>query len=229
MSGDGALQVLVVCAANQCRSRAAEVLLGGALADVAGVAISSAGVLVEAPLPMCAKAERFVMHHGSDPAGVSRRPARMASPHLLADADLILVADRSVRAGVVALDPTARPKTFSLRGAGAAAQYVIDHDLVTRARKAHAAGERSVAEMVDGEEVVVCLALGSGTSEATAWLRAELEVAQGHAAPRGGHDIADAHTSLRARHSQTLTEVLDATRSLSQLLRTLHESATTLT
>lgn len=224
MSGDGALCVLIVCAANQCRSRAAEVLLGSALDDVPDIVVSSAGVKVDAPLPMCTKAEKFVSNHGCDPSDAAQRPARTLSPTLLADADVILVADKLVRAHVVALDPSSRAKTFSLRGAGTAARYINDHSLVTRAREAHGAGRRSVAEVVDGEEIVACLALGAGTAHAASWLRAELEVAQGHAAPRGGHDIADAHTSLHARHSQTLTEVFDATRPLVQLLRSLAES-----
>ncbi len=221
MAGDETLRVLIVCAANQCRSRAAEIVLATALANEPSIGVSSAGVDVQMPMPLCPKAEKFLLQNGFDVSGFADRPARPLTPEALATADLVLVADKSVRAAVVAMAPNSRTKTFSLRGAGSAAQYINTNDLIARARTAHQAGQTEVVEQIDGEPVTVCEALGDGTEVAVRWLRTELEAAQGHAAPKGGHDILDAHVVMSARHSKALTDVLEAASPLTALLRNL--------
>ena len=222
MAGDETLRVLILCAANQCRSRTAEILLATALANEPNIFVSSAGVDVQAPMPLCPKAEKFLRENGSDPRGFAERPARPLTPEALAMADLVLVADKSVRAAVVAMAPNSRTKTFSLRGAGSAAQYINSNDLVSRASVARSLGLAQVVELIDEESVTVCEALGDGDEAAAHWLRTELEAAQGHAAPMGGHDILDAHVVMSTRHSKALSEVLEAAGPLAVLLRGLN-------
>jgi protein-tyrosine-phosphatase len=185
--------------------------------------VSSAGVQVEAPLPMCSSAARFLIRRGVDPAEAINRPAVAIDAQMLADSDLVLVADKHVRATVAAMDPGSRMKVFSLRGAGLAARHINTNNLVARARVARARGADSATDLIDGEETLVCLALGDGTRPAATWLRAEIEAAQGHATPDGGHDIEDAHTALRTRHPQVLRDVAAATEPLSYLLRSLSQ------
>lgn len=221
MADANVLHVLVICAANQCRSRAAEILLSEALANQAGVRISSAGVAVEQPTAICPQAEKFLLQHGCDPRGYAERPSKALTPELLDTAHLVLAADKAVRAAVVAMALNSRTKTFSLRGAGSAASYINANDLVSRARVAHSLGLAKVVELIDEEAVIVCEALGDDPGTATRWLCSELEAAQGHAAPIGGHDIPDAHQVPQARHTKTLEEVLAAVQPLAGLLRSL--------
>ena len=227
MADASVLHVLVICAANQCRSRAAEILLSEALPNQPGVRISSAGVAVEQATPMCSQAEKFLLHHGVDPRGYAERPSQALTPEMLETAHLVLVADKVVRAAVVAMAHDSRTKTFSLRGAGSAASYINANDLVSRARVAHSLGLAQVVELIDEESVTVCEALGDDPGKAIRWLCSELEAAQGHAAPLGGHDIPDAHLVLQARHSKTLEEVLASVQPLAQLLRGLTARAQT--
>ena len=226
--GEEMLTVLVVCAANQCRSRVAETLLHHALVGHENLDIRSAGVDVRAPMPMCPTAQTFVQQRGLLDARYAAIPARQATAALLTDCDLVLVADAKVRAGITALAPNVRRNTFTMAGAGAAALYVTKQRLLERAIDAHAAGLRSVIETVDGEDVVLAGALDPGDAGAPArWLRAELEAAQGLVARDGGWDIADAHASAKDIHSRTLQDVASAMDAFATLLASLANATDT--
>lgn len=106
-------QVLVVCTANVCRSRAAQELLRDALAD-AGVpaTVTSAGVRAAAGAPACATMVRLLRERGLrlDEA----EGARQVSSELLEGQDLVLVPERSHRAALARLLPAGRARTFTL-------------------------------------------------------------------------------------------------------------------
>lgn len=219
MRGNEVLNVLVVCAANQCRSRAAEALLRDALKHHSAITIRSAGVDVRAPLPMCSVAEKYVQRLGIDITAYAKVPAQAATPELLAQADLILVADAQVRAGITSLDATARRRTFTMPGAAAAAQVLIGQSLVQRALAAHRSGYSEITELVDGEPHVVAGALQPQNARATAaWLPIEIEAAQGVATHAGTWDIPDAHGAPRDIHAQTLSDTERAMQPIAALL-----------
>lgn len=211
------MQVLVVCAANQCRSRVAEALLQHTLGDLPDVYIASAGTHVEASMPMCHEAAEFVTRTGVR-VDTGRRGVP-ASPELLQQADLILTADAQVRAAVVALDPGTRTRLFALRSAGLAADHLLTQGLVPLARAAHAAGLPRATDEVDGEAVVRVTALGP--TDGVRWIQEELAAALGFTHAVDGTDIDDAHQGHRSQHARTLTDVQRATQPLAALLRTV--------
>lgn len=223
MTDGESMHVLVVCAANQCRSRAAEAILRLHLADLPELRITSAGTHVLETMPMCDEASNFVLALGAAPA--LDVPSRELTVDALQTADLVLTSDVQVRSDVVALSPDARSNTFTLTQAGAGAAHLLTHDLVRRAREAHAAGLPHVVER-DGEEtIIVAGALRTGLPDAAQWLAEELAAARGVAPPDRGLDIPDAHTEWRTPHRRTLEAVLTATNALARLLQELRRPA----
>ena len=222
MHRDNRLTVLVVCAANQCRSCAGHALLATALADLPDVRVMSAGTHADGVQPVCPRAAEF-LGGLAVPVDLERTSVELTAG-LLAEADLVLVADGQVRADAVALDPAARPKVLLLRGAGRAAEFLLANDRVGIARAAHAAGLDRAVDITDGEEDVLTSALAPGLQAAAAWLREELAIAQAYAASDAHDDIADAHGSWRNRHPRTLEDVRVACEPLARLIRALAAS-----
>lgn len=117
--------LLVVCAANVCRSPLAELLLREALTDRADVRVESAGVHARASMGIC----ELVADRGSAggeggkawAAAARSHRSRPITPELLQMASLVLVADRQVSAEVVRASPEVRDRVFMLRDA---AQHV---------------------------------------------------------------------------------------------------------
>lgn len=109
------LTILVVCAANVCRSPLAATMLQrwASQKGLDGlVTVSSAGVLAEVAAPMCPQAGHWAR---VDPGAHGSRPLTAA---LVADADLILAAEREHRAAVARLDVRSGSRLFTLRQAG---------------------------------------------------------------------------------------------------------------
>lgn len=108
--------ILVVCAANVCRSPLGELLLRSELQALGGVRVESAGTRVRGEVPIC---DEVAAHRsGTDwQAGVRDHCARPVTAQLLASAALVLAADSEVRADVVTLNPVMRKRTFTLREA----------------------------------------------------------------------------------------------------------------
>lgn len=108
--------VLVVCAANVCRSPLAELILRRGLAGRADIRIESAGTRVRAAAEIC----ELVSTSGDEEtwrSAASSHRSRAVTPELLNDAALILVADREVRSEVVRSVPEVRDRVFTLRDA----------------------------------------------------------------------------------------------------------------
>jgi protein-tyrosine phosphatase len=125
MSGVAATpKLLFVCHANLCRSPMAE-----RLARVLGagrVEVTSAGTHARPGLPMHEFAESTLYELGADPTGFTSRPV---DPAMVAEADLVLTADRRQRSICADLVPAAVRRTFTIRQFGRLAAAVLDAGL----------------------------------------------------------------------------------------------------
>ena len=116
--------IVVVCAANVCRSQAARAILGDRLAARrldAEILVASAGVSTAADAPSCLEMVRIGAEAlpGTDWPG-----SRALRPDDVAEADLLLTADRWVAAQIIRAGPAARTKTFTMVEAGVLAESV---------------------------------------------------------------------------------------------------------
>ena len=217
------LTVVMVCAANHCRSRLAEAALQFALNDLEHINVQSAGTEVLDEVPMCPDAATHLRARSID-ADIERHGIQLTAP-MLTTADLLFAADAAVRSASVAMNPEARPKLFSMRHAGMAAQFLLDEDLVSRARNAHTLGQMHVEETYGNETVKLAAALAPGISAAATWLQLELAAAQAMVSATGNQDIGDAHTIRSQRHRDTFAQVEQAVTPLATLLRTVLNGA----
>ena len=104
------MHVLVVCHANVCRSRVAEVLLAEPLTRL-GATVASAGVEAAAGDVLCPDASAYL--HERSLALTATAPHPVTADRL-ADAGLILTLDREVGGVVAAMAPGARSRMFRL-------------------------------------------------------------------------------------------------------------------
>lgn len=102
--------ILVICTGNVCRSPLAETILREQC-GIEGLTIHSAGTDAISGRSFCEHASE--MHGPSTGGGVQRR-ARILTPDLLDEADLILVAEYEHRGAATLMRPQARRKTFTL-------------------------------------------------------------------------------------------------------------------
>lgn len=121
---DATPTVLFVCHANLCRSpmaeRLARSLAGGR------VQVASAGTHARPGRSMHALAESTLLELGADPTGFT---SRLVGPSMVAEADLVLTADREQRSRCVDLVPAAVRRTFTIRQFGRLASAVLDAGL----------------------------------------------------------------------------------------------------
>jgi protein-tyrosine phosphatase len=192
----GEFRILVVCTANVCRSPLAEIVLRRGLAGQHSefVDVTSAGTHADAGQPMCAQG---AAHAGVDP-DVHR--SRLLSAVDLADADLVLTADRSQRAAAARLDPSCRPRLFTLRQAAELAAHV--------SRTLAAGGVPEGAPPIPNE-----------AAERLRWFMGEMDVARGSRAGRHEQDddIEDRHGP--GDHAATVAAVDDASASIARGLK----------
>lgn len=104
-------KLLFVCVGNICRSPTAEILMRHHLRDREDVQISSAGLQALVGKPIDPTAGLLLTERGLDPA--SHR-GRLATPAVLAEADLILVMEQSHLAKISREVPQVSGKTFLL-------------------------------------------------------------------------------------------------------------------
>ena len=101
--------ILAVCTGNICRSPAIERLLAYRLAGSAAVA--SAGTMAVVGAPIAEPMAQLLIGVGVSPAGFA---ARRINQRMIDESDLILTASTEHRSAVVALQPLAMKKTFTL-------------------------------------------------------------------------------------------------------------------
>jgi protein-tyrosine-phosphatase len=107
------LRVLVVCLANVCRSRTAQVLLQDALSRAGvDVAVGSAGLRAVAGAPACASMVRLLAERPLDLDTATG--ARRVTRELLEAQDLVLVPERGHRAALARMHPAGRARTFPM-------------------------------------------------------------------------------------------------------------------
>ncbi len=104
-------KVLLVCIGNICRSPTAEVLMRHKLRDRTGVEVSSAGLQALVGRPIDETAGELLREKGHDP---SAHRGRLATPSVLAAADLVLVMEQSHVARIAREVPQVSGKTFLL-------------------------------------------------------------------------------------------------------------------
>lgn len=131
--------ILAVCTANICRSPLIEILLRAEL-DPLGFEVASAGVKGWDRAPMDGMAAMELMRLGHAPGSFRSHPI---DSYLVDSADLILTATRSHRSDVLALNPQALRRTFTLREFASLSGLVDGGD--PRALVAEASRRRSLA------------------------------------------------------------------------------------
>jgi protein-tyrosine phosphatase len=109
--------IVFVCHANLCRSPMAERLARRGLAEAfgaaaSGVVVSSAGTHAYAGSPMHRRSAQVLAECGIDAVDFT---TRTVSASVLADADLVLTAEREQRAACVKLAPGTVRRAFTLR------------------------------------------------------------------------------------------------------------------
>lgn len=123
-------RILVVCSANSCRSPVIAVALHRSLlmAGLGGdVRVSSAGTNAVPGRAMCEEMLGRARAQGLPAVGLEQHRSVVLSDAALAQADLILAADRAVRSGVLRQSGgRARERTFTLREAAQLASETRD-------------------------------------------------------------------------------------------------------
>lgn len=113
--------LLLVCAANVCRSPFAELLLRRELSGLPGIHVESAGTRVIEPSRICALVRDRDEGEDWALAGEEHR-SRAVAAGLLRGASLVLVADRGVRSEVVEALPEVRDRVFTFLDAAHGAE-----------------------------------------------------------------------------------------------------------
>lgn len=187
-------RILVVCAANICRSPVAAALLRQSLASTPlaeDVHVTSCGEHAWRGLETCAEivgqdgllgpeeAARHARHH----------PAQLTTKRLLSS-DLVLTADRAVRSTVVRLQPQVHDRAFTLREAAALANHVVRHVDTSGYGDTEEWLGRLVREMNDSRGLIPMPAVGSYPRTFLPWPRLSIH----------GHDIPDSHEGAYVPH-----------------------------
>ena len=117
-------RVLVVCAANVCRSPYAQYLIERAFLGT-GLSVASAGTSALVDASMCKSTQSSLLK--LDPGAgdfISTHRSTQLTADAIGEADIVLSSSRTERHAVAALDPTARSKSFTLLEAAALAEAV---------------------------------------------------------------------------------------------------------
>lgn len=191
--------ILVVCAANVCRSPLAELLLRRGLEGAPGVRAESAGTLAQDGAMICPLVASW-HHDAAWGAASGAHRSRRADAGLLEQAELILVSSRDVRADVVLAAPEVRGRTYTLREAAH-----LGRGFDSAAQPRHVGTVARYATHLDRARVV----RGAVPDSHRRWWRARRA---------DGSDIADGHGQGRRAHRAALAEVVGATAAVVQQL-----------
>jgi len=168
----GQVRVVTICTMNICRSPAMATLLERELAEVdLTFAVSSCGTDAVAGVPRCELAQAFI--GVSDASGA----ARLLADDQLETVELMLTADRSHRGHVVALQPSARPRVFTMIEAARLASWVVSDVGVIDFARRKAKGEDVTSEL--GDMRVMTNPLPADSIGRLRWLVTEMDAARG--------------------------------------------------
>lgn len=187
----GSELILFVCSANICRSPLGELLLHRGLVGLPGIRVASAGTQARAGAAICALVgERFVDGQQSDDTPDHR--SRRLTVDLLAEATLILTADRNIRSEVVGMAPQVRDRAYTMREAA-----YLGEGFAPEASARRVGAVSLYAMHLDGARA----AKGPVPVRRSGWWRT-----------RGadGRDIIDGHTHGLREHCRTLHDVSEA-------------------
>jgi protein-tyrosine phosphatase len=194
-------RILVVCSANVCRSRLAASVLSDELpASLASV--RSAGTKVSAGAHVCHKvvdvaAESF----HADRNRMSRAGANEVTPNGLRMAQLVLVADRSLRSQLARLVPECRTIMFTL----------LEAERLSEAA-------RALGELTETTERARLLEFVRRMDS----LRGRVPITSKRSSRhplevnRRAYDIQDGHNRSPLRHRRTLNDVVRSSRAISR-------------
>ncbi|WP_435749118.1 hypothetical protein [Microbacterium sp. PMB16] len=108
--------ILVVCAANVCRSPLAELALRRGLGSGSTITVSSAGVRASAGDPICTLVAS--LHDDDDwTAQAKAHTAREVTAELIEQSTIVLAASREIRGELVRLAPRSRDWMFTIKEA----------------------------------------------------------------------------------------------------------------
>lgn len=198
-------------------------------ANLPDIDVQSAGTVASTGSPGCPMSpalEGRADQHTSQPL----------TPSLVTAADLILAAAREHRSAIVAMDPHARQKTFTIRQAGRLAQWLLDTGMVEAAKRSSVDGPAVVYEEGDPRGFVE--PLPQEEHAWAGWLVGELDAARGMASaptppePQGRRwsrrsteseqhpdDVPDPHVLGMDWHGPAYQQLRESTEYLVLLLR----------
>jgi len=199
-------EMLVVCSANVCRSPMAGALLRErfAAAGLGGaVRVRTYGENATVGARMCL--EMITRARGLPADTLARHVAGQLTAEQVEDADLVLTADRGVRAVVLRLSPAAHARTFTLRQASELAtlgreQVGTEH----LARDPETALRSFVAEMNQLRGLTDAPRIEKRRLRLRPWVTVTMH----------SHDIPDAHEA-EGLHALTADLVISSTQALS--------------
>ncbi len=120
--------ILTVCTGNICRSPMAEVLLRSGLAGLP-IRVHSAGTHALVDHEMTAPAQEIAVERGAGAAAAAAHRARLLTPEILAESDLVLAMSREHRSFVVQMAPALLHRTFTVREFARLAATLSDDEL----------------------------------------------------------------------------------------------------
>ncbi|NQU38183.1 MAG: hypothetical protein HQ526_11400 [Actinobacteria bacterium] len=208
--------ILTVCTMNICRSPAMELLLQKQIEQKCGAdplaTVSSAGTDARPGMPGC---ELSLAYAGSAELG---HESRQLTADLLNGIDVVLTADWSHAAKVVALLPQVRSRCFPVKLAARLATYVVGSPALAIAQ-AKAAGDTIDPEQAGPLAAVP--ALPADPTDRLRWLVSEMNEARGIAPrpaddnlPYGVDDIPDPHVLGYNLHEMSAAMISESIQAL---------------
>lgn len=204
--GTSTIRILTVCTANICRSPfAADRLLDSLEAPLAdlglAVEMGSAGIVARPGMPACghlwtAAGFGFPEDHSS----------RLATPELVAQADLVLGLAANHTASLATLAPGARGKTFTLEDAAALAGAIAGprHALYWAQ-----ADQGEVATLDPLDPLARVPSLPHGTAARLAWLIGEMDAWRGTVPRIATGSVDDPHESEVEIHPAVADQIAE--------------------
>lgn len=162
---------------------------------------------------MCAQSASFLP--GSAQVQVAAHNSRPITAPIIRESDLILTADRSHRAEIAKLVPSARNRLFTIRQAAPLAEWLASDDGGFAVALTKRQGRPVVLEKFDPRDMID--ALPDTPEDRLHWLVQEMDNARGLVAPTPlpdtawtPEDIGDPHDSLDAPHATVASAIKSA-------------------